>query len=365
MSAMSSLWKPLSVSEGPCSSWTGRRGCSELSHPLAPTTTSAGARSPATLAGTVAGCCSSGPSQRTFSAAAAGGRKITHPGKAILAGGIAGGIEICITFPTEYVKTQLQLDERANPPRYRGIGDCVRLTVQDHGLRGLYRGLSSLLYGSIPKSAVRFGTFEMLSNTMRDPSGRLDNTRSLLCGLGAGVAEAVLVVCPMETLKVKLIHDQCSLQPRYRGFFHGVREIIRDHGVRGTYQGLTATVLKQGSNQAIRFYVMTSLRNWYKGDDPRREMHPVVTAAFGATAGAASVFGNTPLDVVKTRMQGLEAHKYRNTMDCAFQILRNEGPQAFYKGTVPRLGRVCLDVAIVFVIYEEVVKMLNNVWKTD
>lgn len=36
-------------------------------------------------------------------------------------------------------------------------------------------------------------------------------------------------------------------------------------GLRGTYQGLTATVLKQGSNQAIRFFVMTSLRNWYKG----------------------------------------------------------------------------------------------------
>ncbi len=39
------------------------------------------------------------------------------------------------------------------------------------------------------------------------------------------------------------------------------------------------------------------------GDDPRRDMHPLVTALFGATAGAASVFGNTPLDVVKTRMQ--------------------------------------------------------------
>lgn len=37
----------------------------------------------------------------------------------------------------------------------------------------------------------------------------------------------------------------------------------------------------------------------------------------------------------------------------------------FYKGTVPRLGRVCLDVAIVFVIYDEVVKFLNKVWKTD
>uniref|UniRef100_A0A3P9PLS0 Solute carrier family 25 member 1a n=1 Tax=Poecilia reticulata TaxID=8081 RepID=A0A3P9PLS0_POERE len=316
-----------------------------------------------------------------------------------LSGGIAGAIEICITFPTEYVKTQLQLDERANPPRYRGIGrslghygmsqwarmsfcaglvmlshsvllwvwtgDCVRLTVQDHGLRGLYRGLSSLLYGSIPKSAVRFGTFEMLSNPMRDHTGRLDNKRSLLCGLGAGIAEAVLVVCPMETLKVKLIHDQCSLRPRYRGFFHGVSEIIREQGVRGTYQGLTPTVLKQGTNQAIRFYVMNALRNWYNGDEPRREMHPIVTAMFGATAGAVSVFGNTPLDVVKTRMQGLEAYRYKNTLDCAFQILKHEGPQAFYKGTVPRLGRVCLDVAIVFVIYEEVVKLLNNVWKTQ
>lgn len=116
--------------------------------------------------------------------------------------------------------------------------------------------------------------------------------------------------------------------------------------MRGTYQGLTATVLKQGTNQAIRFYVMNLLRNWYKGqkasllqnniqcphlsfsvqlidafppisfhfrvkgDDPRREMHPIVTAMFGATAGAASVFGNTPLDVVKTRMQ-VGAHTLR------------------------------------------------------
>ncbi|XP_007563621.1 tricarboxylate transport protein, mitochondrial [Poecilia latipinna] len=231
---------------------------------------------------------------RCLAAAAPAGRaKLTHPGKAILAGGIAGGIEICITFPTEYVKTQLQLDEKANPPKYRGIGDCVKQTVQSHGVKGLYRGLSSLLYGSIPKSAVR----------------------------------------------------------RNR--------------LRGTYQGLTATVLKQGSNQAIRFFVMTSLKNWYKGDDQNKTINPIITGAFGAIAGAASVFGNTPLDVIKTRMQGLEAHKYKSTLDCALKILKHEGLAAFYKGTVPRLGRVCLDVAIVFIIYEEVVKVLNTVWKTD
>ncbi|XP_037536195.1 tricarboxylate transport protein B, mitochondrial [Nematolebias whitei] len=296
---------------------------------------------------------------------AAAAPKLTHPGKAILAGGIAGGIEICITYPTEYVKTQLQLDEKANPPKYRGIADCVKQTVQSHGVKGLYRGLSSLLYGSIPKSAVRFGMFEFLSNQARDENGRLDSSRGLLCGLGAGVMEAVLVVCPMETVKVKFIHDQTSANPRYKGFFHGVREIVRSQGLKGTYQGVTATVLKQGSNQAIRFFVMTSLKNWYKGDDPNKSINPLVTGTFGALAGAASVFGNTPLDVIKTRMQGLEAHKYKNTLDCALKILRHEGLAAFYKGTVPRLGRVCLDVAIVFIIYEEVVKVLNTVWKTD
>ena len=80
--------------------------------------------------------------------------------KGIIAGGITGGIEICITYPTEYVKTQLQLDEKLG--KYKGIVDCTKQTVRERGIRGLYRGLSVLVYGSIPKSAVRFGSFEQV-----------------------------------------------------------------------------------------------------------------------------------------------------------------------------------------------------------
>ena len=75
----------------------------------------------------------------------------------MFSGGITGGIEICITFPTEYVKTQLQLDERAGVARrYTGPVNCVKVTVKEFGVRGLYRGLPVLIYGSIPKSAVRY-----------------------------------------------------------------------------------------------------------------------------------------------------------------------------------------------------------------
>lgn len=84
---------------------------------------------------------------------------------------------------------------------------------------------------------------------------------------------------------------------------------------------------------------------------------------FGAVAGAVSVFGNTPIDVVKTRMQGLEASKYKNTLDCFIKIWKYEGPRAFYKGTVPRLSRVCLDVAITFMIYDSFMELFNKFWK--
>lgn len=82
-------------------------------------------------------------------------------------------------------------------------------------------------------------------------------------------------------------------------------------------------------------------------------------------AGAASVFGNTPLDVVKTRMQGLEAHLYKNTLDCAIKVWKNEGVWAFYKGTIPRLSRVCLDVAITFVIYDSFMDLFKKIWPAN
>nr|pir hypothetical protein K11H3.3 - Caenorhabditis elegans [Caenorhabditis elegans] len=345
--------------------------------------------------------------------------------RGIVIGGITGGIEICITFPTEYVKTQLQLDERSATPKFRGPIDCVKQTVNGHGFFGLYRGLSVLLYGSIPKSSFRFGTFDFpgnrnfstilkfcinfcslkkyesvqftsktreklsklkssfrifrknaLNNTFSrfgtfeylksqaaDERGNLSPVMRLLCGLGAGLSEAVFAVTPMETVKVKFIHDQGLAQPKYKGFVHGVGCIVKAEGLGGIYKGVTATMAKQGSNQAIRFFVMETLKDWYRGGDNTQPISKPIVGLMGAVAGAASVYGNTPIDVVKTRMQGLEAKKYKNTLDCAMQIWKKEGFFAFYKGTVPRLSRVCLDVGITFMIYDSIIEFLDVYWK--
>ena len=104
--------------------------------------------------------------------------------KGIVVGGITGGIEICITYPTEYIKTQLQLDEKVG--KYKGISDCAKQTIKEKGPLGLYRGLSVLVVGSIPKSAVRFGAFEHFKKMKMDEKGNLKPVDRMLCGLGQG-----------------------------------------------------------------------------------------------------------------------------------------------------------------------------------
>ena len=48
---------------------------------------------------------------------------------------------------------------------------------------------------------------------------------------------------------------------------------------------------------------MESLKHWYRGGDPNKKIPTVIVGGFGAFAGACSVYGNTPIDVVKTRLQ--------------------------------------------------------------
>ncbi|CAG9831945.1 unnamed protein product [Diabrotica balteata] len=328
--------------------------------------------------------------------------------KGIIAGGITGGIEICITFPTEYVKTQLQLDEKGDKKKYNGIADCVKKTVKDNLLGVAKKG---------------FGAFESFKNKMQRPDGTLSVSGRLLCGMGAGVCEAILAVTPMETVKVKFINDQRSQTPRFKGFFHGVRMIVReevnpkkfpedefnptnlkmkdyqrraiqDHNLEGEHSEveletnnsdgipteaeplrvqqdppgsatLDVATLDVKCITAASDIVATfssAIVKILNVDPNRNSVEPKKVTPRLKQARACSVYGNNPIDVVKTRMQGLEAKKYKNTLDCAVQILKNEGPLAFYKGTVPRLGRVCLDVAITFMIYDSFMELFNKFW---
>jgi len=280
--------------------------------------------------------------------------------KALVAGGITGCIEASIMYPTEFVKTQLQLDAKLKVPRFKGPFDCIKYTMQTHGPLGFYRGLSSLMVGSIPKVGVRFTAAEKAKNYLRK-DGHLSAGSNMLAGFFGGACEAIFAVTPMETVKTKFIHDLNSPpdQRKYQGLIHGIRTIIREEGISGVYKGLFPTILKQSTNQATRFLVYEEMRKWLQGNS-KEPLGVFPTLLCGATAGGVSVMVNNPLDVIKTIMQGMDSHQYKNSYECGKSVFQKQGLIGFYKGVTPRLARVCGDSAITFTIYSKIVDFINQ-----
>jgi len=64
-----------------------------------------------------------------------------------------------------------------------------------------------------------------------------------------------------------------------------------------------------------------------------------------------------PADTLKTKMQ-LDTQLYKNTIQSAVYILKNEGIASFWKGVTPRLLRKSVSSGISWSVYEEIRKYL-------
>mgnify|MGYP003337705747 CR=1 FL=1 len=101
-----------------------------------------------------------------------------------------GAIEISCTYPTEYIKTVMQLEKNMNA---LGTIGCIKETFRNRGFFGFYRGYSALLIFSMPKNAVRFSAFEFAATNLFTEKNKRNQ---FFCGLVAGSAEALVVVTP-------------------------------------------------------------------------------------------------------------------------------------------------------------------------
>ena len=211
-----------------------------------------------------------------------------------------------LTAPLLLVQTQLQLHSKAKgapPLPYTGMISGLRYTVQTTGIISIYRGLTPTLIGSIPKAGIRFGLNSVIKDLLRDPkTNHLTPVNNFFAGMGAGIAEAIIIVAPVETVKTKCIELN---QP----FVSGLQHIYQTEGVAGIYQGSFATALKQGSNQGLRFMWFNEYKRYVttyynvSGDGSSApKMTPLQSLLGGMSAGCFSTLGNNPFDVVKTRM---------------------------------------------------------------
>ncbi|KAF7974420.1 hypothetical protein HWV62_12284 [Athelia sp. TMB] len=280
------------------------------------------------------------------------------PLHSLIAGATAGGIEAFVTYPTEFVKTRSQFSGKK-----QGALAIIKETLKNKGVAGLYSGCTALIVGNSVKAGVRFVSYDHFKHLLQDPQGKVSAPRSLLAGLGAGMMEAIFAVTPSETIKTKLIDDAKGPNPQYRGLIHGTAAIVRAEGLRGIYRGLFPVMMRQGANSAVRFTTYSTLKQFVQGTArPGQTLPATITFGIGAVAGLVTVYTTMPLDVIKTRMQSLEARtQYRNSFHCGYRILTEEGILRFWAGTTPRLARLVISGGLVFTVYENIIRVIGGV----
>ena len=293
-----------------------------------------------------------------------------HP---VAAGTLVGWIEISITFPLEFIKRQLQLQQQASalarnaPVVFTSPLHCAAHTVRTRGVRGLYTGFAPFIVFAGPRSAIRFFAFEQLSAASRRAGVEARNhaASDTACGFGAGLCEAALAQTPNQAISTKMLHDASPAgSQRYRSFLHATRSIYAEHGFwRGFFCGLEPAVIKGAATNCIRFPTFGAIKRSMQrrdGADPAAPLPPSQAIVAGGLAGAISAVVTQPIDTVMAQAQGLESAKFRNTFACARDIVRAGGVRALYFGLSTRTARVFCEVGLQFSLYEQISPWLDR-----
>lgn len=88
------------------------------------------------------------------------------------ASSIAASIASICTYPTEVVRSRLQVQgmNHTLPRKYTGLTNAFRTILKEEGWRGMYRGLGTSLVRLIPAQAISFTTYEFILRFIREKS---------------------------------------------------------------------------------------------------------------------------------------------------------------------------------------------------
>ncbi|KAJ5420240.1 hypothetical protein N7465_002759 [Penicillium sp. CMV-2018d] len=284
------------------------------------------------------------------------------------AGAVAGVSEILIMYPLDVLKTRIQL--QTGPPvpgvdHYNGMFDCFRKIVKNEGASRLYRGISAPILMEAPKRATKFAANDSWGAFYRNLFGVDKQTQGLatLTGATAGATEAFVVV-PFELVKIRL-QDKAQAH-KYNGMFDVVKKIVAAEGPLAMYNGLESTmwrhVLWNAGYFGCIFQVRAQLPAVEPGNKNQQTRNDLIAGSVGGITGTIL---NTPMDVVKSRIQNTskvpgQVAKYNWAWPALGTVMKEEGFAALYKGFTPKVLRLGPGGGILLVVYTGVMDFFRN-----
>ncbi|KAJ8918543.1 hypothetical protein NQ315_013048 [Exocentrus adspersus] len=263
-------------------------------------------------------------------------------------GGMAG---VIVGHPLDTIKVLLQTQD-ANNPRYRGTMHCLQSVISKQGFRGIYRGVTSPLFGVAGINAIVFGVH---GNVQRRASNPESLATHAFAGAAAGLAQS-FICSPVELAKSRLqISDSSG-----KGPVDCLRKIYALEGIKGVFRGLGITAGREIPAFATYFFTYELLT--------RSENNlPISTWSMllaGGFAGVASWTVTYPIDTIKSKMQVDGAlsstTQYKNSYDCLKQTLKSGGVPSLFRGLTPTILRAFPVNAVTFTVVTWTMRILNG-----
>jgi solute carrier family 25 thiamine pyrophosphate transporter 19 len=297
----------------------------------------------------------------------------------ILAGAVAGLVSRFCIAPLDVVKIRLQLQTHSlsdplsyqgiKGPVYKGIVPTLKTIVSQEGITGLWKGNipAELLY--VCYGGAQFTAYRSLSQLQATLPHRFPPTvESFISGAAAG-AIATTITYPLDLLRTRFAAQ--GTEKIYASLLGSIRDIVRDEGPRGFFQGVGAANFQIVPYMGLFFAAYEALRLQIG------TTHLPFKAGDAAAGVLASVFAKTavfPLDLVRKRLQvqgptrSRYIHRnipeYRGVVRTLRTILRVEGVRGAYRGLTVSLVKAAPASAVTMWTYERALHFLMRVDKT-
>jgi len=253
--------------------------------------------------------------------------------------GVAAGVSKTVAAPIERVKLLVQnQDEMIKQGRldkpYTGVLDCTRRVLSTEGVYPFWRGNLANVLRYFPTQALNFAfkdAIKVAFATPKDASNAKKFTMNILSGGMAGTC-SLLFVYSLDYARTRLANDAKGKggERQFNGLIDVYTKTLKSDGIQGLYRGFAISAVGIFIYRGMYFGLFDTLKPLLLGDNPNVTLSFLLGWGVTITAGLMSY----PIDTIRRRMMMTSGGgvKYKGSIDCGVQILKNEGFMSMMKG---------------------------------
>jgi len=255
--------------------------------------------------------------------------------------GCAAVISKTAAAPIERIKLLVQnQDEMIKAGRlsepYKGVVDCTVKTFRSEGLLPFWRGNLANCLRYFPTQALNFAFKDTIKAAFKSNPNEgygMKFTKNIFSG-GAAGAMSLCFVYSLDYARTRLANDNKSAgkggERQFNGLIDVYRKTLASDGIQGLYRGFVISCVGIVVYRGFYFGLYDSLKPILLGPDASL----VLSFALGYTVTVSSGLLSYPIDTIRRRMMMTsgQAVKYKGSIDCGMQIVKNEGFMSLMKG---------------------------------